>query len=67
MLGVSTAMTAVKEVYLEIVPEEALRLRVGQETIAFTALEDRALVKLSHLGRRYARQRKVRFIDVARN
>jgi hypothetical protein len=37
--GVSTAMTAVNEIYLEIVPEEALRLRVGQETIAFTALE----------------------------
>jgi len=32
-------MTAVNEIYLEIVPEEALRLRVGQETIAFTALE----------------------------
>ena len=51
-----------------IVPQEdVLRLRVGQKTIAITELEDRALVKLSELARRYARRRKMRFVDVARN
>ena len=60
-------VTAVKEIYLEIVAGYVLRLRVGQETIAFTALEDRALVKLSEVARRYARRRKMRFIDVTRN
>ena len=51
-----------------IVPQEdVLRLRVGQKTIAITELEDRALVKLSELARRYARRRKMRFVDVTRN
>ena len=61
-------MPAVEEIILEIVPgEDALRLRVGQKTIAITELEDRALVKLSELARRYARRRKMRFVDVTRN
>jgi hypothetical protein len=51
-----------------IVPQEdVLRLRVGQKTIAITELEDRAFVKLSELARRYARRRKMRFVDVTRN
>ena len=61
-------MPAVEEIILEIVPQEdVLRLRVGQKTIAITELEDRALVKLSELARRYARRRKMRFVDVTRN
>jgi hypothetical protein len=61
-------MAAAEEVVLEIVPEQdILRLRAGQKIIALTALEDRALVKLSHVGRSYARRHKVRFVDVARN
>ena len=67
VLVAGTVMTAVKEIYLEIVAGDVLRLRVGQETIAFTALEDRALVKLSEVARRYARRRKMRFVDVTRN
>ena len=61
-------MAAVEEIVLEIVPQEdVLRLRVGQKTIAITELEDRAFVKLSELARRYARRRKMRFVDVTRN
>ena len=61
-------MPAAEEIILEIVPQEdVLRLRVGQKTIAITELEDRALVKLSELARRYARRRKMRFVDVTRN
>ena len=64
----SIVMPAVEEIILEIVPQEdVLRLRVGQKTIAITELEDRALVKLSELARRYARRRKMRFVDVTRN
>ena len=64
----SMVMPAVEEIILEIVPQEdVLRLRVGQKTIAITELEDRALMKLSELARRYARRRKMRFVDVARN
>ena len=52
-------MPTVEEIILEIVPQDdVLRLRVGQKTIAVTELEDRALVKLSELARRYARRRK---------
>jgi len=64
----SMVMPAAEEIVLEIVPQEdVLRLRVGQTTIAITELEDRALVKLSELARRYARRRKMRFVDVTRN
>ena len=64
----SMVMPAAEEIVLEIVPQEdVLRLRVGQKTIAITELEDRALVKLSELARRYARRRKMRFVDVTRN
>jgi len=64
----SMVMPAAEEIVLEIVPQEAvLRLRVGQTTIAITELEERALVKLSELARRYARRRKMRFVDVTRN
>ena len=64
----SMVMPAVEEIILEIVPQDdVLRLRVGQKTIAITELEDRALVKLSELARRYVRRRKMRFVDVARN
>ena len=48
-------MAAAEEIVLEIVPEEdVLRLRAGQKIIAFAALEDRSLAKLSHVGRSYA-------------
>jgi len=68
MLGMSMVMPTVEEIILEIVPQDdVLRLRVGQKTIAITELEDRALVKLSDLARRYARRRKMRFVDVTRN
>ena len=68
MWGMSIVMPAVEEIILEIVPQEdALRLRVGQKIIAITELEDGALVKFSELARRYARRRKMRFVDVARN
>jgi D-arabinose 5-phosphate isomerase GutQ len=61
-------MAAAEEIVLEIVREEAvLRLRAGQKIIAFTALEDSSLAKLSHVGRSYARRNKMRFVDVARN
>ena len=61
-------MTAVEEIVLEIVPQEdVLRLRVGQKIIALTELEDITLVKFSELARRYARRRKMRFVDVTRN
>ena len=64
----SMVMPAVEEIILEIVPQDdVLRLRVGQKTIAITELEDRALVKLSELARRYARRHKMRFVDVTRN
>ena len=64
----SMVMTAVEEIVLEIVPQEdVLRLRVGQKIIALTELEDITLVKFSELARRYARRRKMRFVDVARN
>ena len=64
----SMVMPTVEEIILEIVPQDdVLRLRVGQKTIAITELEDRALVKLSELARRYARRRKMRFVDVTRN
>jgi hypothetical protein len=68
MFGMSMVMPTVEEIILEIVPQDdVLRLRVGQKTIAITELEDRALVKLSELARRYARRRKMRFVDVTRN
>jgi|SoiMethySBSTD1v2_1073268.scaffolds.fasta_scaffold4575281_1 hypothetical protein len=58
----------VEQVVLEIVhDEDALRLRVGQEIIARATLEYRALTKLSHVGRSYARRHDMRFVDVARN
>jgi hypothetical protein len=64
----SMVMAAVEEIVLEIVPQEdVLRLRVGQKIIALTELEDITLVKFSELARRYARRRKMRFVDVARN
>ena len=61
-------MPAIEEIILEIVPDEdVLQLRVGGTIIANAALEDGALVKLSHLGRSYAKRYKMRFVDVARN
>ena len=68
MLGMSMVMPTVEEIILEIVPQEdVLRLRVGQKTIALTTLEDLTLVKFSEVARRYARRRKMRFVDVTRN
>ena len=64
----SIVMPAVEEIILEIVPgEDTLRLRVGQKTIARTALEDLTFVKFSEVARRYARRRKMRLVDVTRN
>ena len=61
-------LAAAEEIVLEIVPEgDVLRVRAGQKIIAFAALEDRALVKLSHVARSYAKRKKMRFVDVARN
>ena len=61
-------MAAAEEIVLEIVPEgDVLRVRAGQKIIALAAREDRALVKLSHVARSYARRNKMRFVDVARN
>ena len=61
-------MPAVEEIILEIVhDEDLLRLRVGQKIIARATLEDSALVKLSNVGRSYARRHDMRFLDVARN
>ncbi len=59
-------MPAVEEIILEIVPDEDVQ-GVGYEIIASAALEDRALVKLSHIGRSYARRHGMRFVDAARN
>jgi hypothetical protein len=68
MLGVSALMAAVEEIVLECVPEEdVMRLRVGYQIIASAAVADRALVKLSHVARSYARRHKMRFVDVTRN
>jgi len=68
MLGMSMVLPAVEEIILERAPDEdVLRLRVGQKIIASAALADRALVKLSHVGRSYARRHDMRFIDVTRN
>ena len=61
-------MPAVEEIVLEIVhDEDLLRLRVGHKIIAHATLEDRALVKLSDVGRSYARRHDMRFLDVTRN
>jgi hypothetical protein len=61
-------MPAVKEIILEIAPgEDVLQLRIGWEIIASAAIEDRALMKLSHVGRSYARRHDMRFLDVTRN
>jgi len=61
-------MPAVEEIVLEIVhDEDLLRLRVGRKIIASASLEDRALVKLSNVGRSYARRHDMRFLDVTRN
>ena len=66
--GMSIVMPAVEEIILEIVPgEDVLQLRVGQKTIARTALEDLTFVKFSEVARRYARRRKMRLVDVTRN
>ena len=59
-------MPAVEEIILEI-DEYVLQLRVGCKIIASAVLEERALVKLSHMGRSYARRHGMRFLDVARN
>ena len=64
----SMVMPAVEEIVLEIVhDEEVLQLRVGCQIVASAALEDRALAKLSQMGRSYARRHGMRFLDVARN
>ena len=64
----SMVMPAVEEIILEMVPDECvLRLRVGQKIVASATLADRALVKLSHVGRSYARRHDMRFVDVTRN
>ena len=61
-------MPAIEEIILEIVPdEEVVQLRIGREIIASAALEDRVFVKLSQMGRSYARRHGMRFLDVARN
>ena len=61
-------MRALEEIVLEIATDEdVLRLRVGQKIIARATLEDRTLVKLSHVGRSYARRHDMRFLDVTRN
>ena len=61
-------MPAVEEIVLEIVhDEDVLQLRAGCKIIASAVLEERALVKLSHMGRSYARRHGMRFLDVARN
>ncbi len=64
----SMVMPAVEAIVLEIVhDEDVLRLRVGRRIIASATLADRALVKLSHMGRSYARRHGMRFLDLARN
>lgn len=64
----AVVMTATEEIVLEIVPEgDVLRVRAGQKIIALAAVEDRALLKLSHVGRSYAKRHRMRFVDVARN
>jgi hypothetical protein len=64
----SMVMSAVEEIILEVVPDEdMLRLRVGRKIIASATLEDRAFVKLSQVGRSYAKRLGMRFVDVARN
>ena len=61
-------MAAAEEILLEIIPErDVLRLRVGHQIIASVAIADRALMRLSHVGRSYARRNKMRFVDVTRN
>ena len=67
-VGNEQVMPAVEEIVLEIVhDEDLLRLRVGRKIIASASLEDRALLKLSHVGRSYARRHDMRFLDVTRN
>jgi hypothetical protein len=67
-VGMRMVMPAVEEIVLEVVhDEDLLRLRVGQKIIARATLEDRALVKLSDVGRSYARRHDMRFLDVTRN
>ena len=64
----SMVMPAVEEIVLEIVhDEEVLQLRVGCQIVASAALEDRVFVKLSQMGRSYARRHGMRFLDVTRN
>jgi hypothetical protein len=61
-------MVAVEEIILEIVPEgDVLCLRAGHQIIACATVTDRALVKLSNVGRSYARRHRMRFVDVTRN
>jgi hypothetical protein len=61
-------MAVAEEIVLEIVPEgDVLRVRAGHQIIASAAVADRALVKLSHVARSYARRHKMRFVDMTRN
>ena len=67
-LGPRMVMPALEEIILEIVhDEDVLRLRVGQQIIASATVADLALVRLSHVGRSYARRHDMRFLDVTRN
>jgi hypothetical protein len=61
-------IAADEEIVLEIVPEgDVLRLRAGHEIVASATVADRALLKLSYVGRSYARRHRMRFVDVTRN
>ena len=61
-------MAAVKEIVLEIILEhDLLRLRADHRIIASAAAADRALLRLSSVGRSYARRHKMRFVDLTRN
>ena len=61
-------MAAAEEIVLEIIAEgDVLRVRAGHQIIASAEVADRALLKLSHVGRSYARRHKMRFVDVTRN
>ena len=46
---------------LDVSDEDVLRLRVGQKIIASAAVEDRALMNLSYMGRSYARRHGMRY------
>jgi hypothetical protein len=53
-------------VILEIIATD-LRLRVGRNVLFTAVLADRAVVKLRHVGRSYAKRRRLRFLDLTTN